>query len=181
MRSKNLVLAVVGIMLVGFLFMIFSPMLTTAPKSETIKTKTTPSATVPSAATEVPFTHEGHLWFISPAGDTLKKIELEIADNDFETQRGLMDRRSMGENRGMIFVFPNMEQRSFWMKNTFIPLDILFVKDNMEIESIQENTVPHSKQSVPSVGPAQYVVEVNAGFCQSYGITAGTKVVFERL
>ena len=172
-------LVVVGIMIFGLLFMIISPMLTPKPKSRTVNTNSNRPST--TAVTEVPFSHEGYLHFISPTGDTLKKIELEIADNEFETTRGLMDRRSMNEDRGMIFIFPNMEQRSFWMKNTYIPLDIIFVTDQMEIESIQANTTPMSQQSVPSVGPAQYVVEVNAGFTQAYGIQAGTKIAFKRL
>ena len=172
-------LVVVGIMIFGLLFMIISPMLTPKPKSRTVRTNSTSTPTSVST-TEVPFTHEGYLWFISPEGDTLKQIELEIADNDFEIQRGLMDRKSMEENRGMIFMFDNMSMRSFWMKNTYIPLDIMFVTDQMKIESIQENTVPHSLQSVPSKGPAQYVIEVNAGFSKLYEIQEGVTVSFEK-
>ena len=169
---------VVGIMILALVFMMIRPLLTPKPKSKTVRTS---HETQNQSSTEIPFTQEGYLWFIDSKGDTLKKIELEIADNDFETQRGLMDRRSMKEDQGMLFIFDDMSMRSFWMKNTYIPLDIIFVTDKMEIESIQANTTPFSQQSVPSNGPAQYVVEVNAGFSQAYGIGAGTKIFYQRL
>lgn len=142
-----------------------------------------PSRTTPkqSAGSEVPFTHEGDLWFIAPSGDTLHQIRIEVADNAFETTRGLMDRRKMENDQGMLFVFPRERRQSFWMKNTHISLDIIFVKESLQVESIQRYTVPYSEQSVPSRGPAKYVVEVNAGFSDQYGINDSTRIVFERL
>lgn len=130
---------------------------------------------------DIPFTHEGSLWFISSSGDTIKEIEIEVADNEFETQRGLMDRRSMEENRGMLFIFPQEAPRSFWMKNTHISLDIMYVTEDFRVESIQKYTQPRSLRSLPSKGNAMYVVEVVAGFSDKYNINDSTFVTFSRL
>jgi uncharacterized membrane protein (UPF0127 family) len=128
-----------------------------------------------------PFTQEGELWFLSASGDTIRELTLEIADNDYERARGLMDRKTMTDKQAMIFIFDEERPQSFWMKNTHISLDIIYVKANMEVVSIQKNTQPYSTQSLPSEGDAQYVVEVVAGFCDQYGIEKGSKIEFKRL
>ncbi|PAC26182.1 hypothetical protein BWI92_26315 [Flectobacillus sp. BAB-3569] len=107
-----------------------------------------------------------------------KKISIEIADNDAETTQGLMYRKSMPDTCGMLFVFPDSQERSFWMKNTFIPLDLLFINSNKEVITIQPNRPPFSEEAIPSYKPAQYVLEVNAGFCQRNGIKQGDKISF---
>ena len=128
---------------------------------------------------EPPFIKEGELVFWDQeTRDTLVAIDIEIADDDASIERGLMFRRSMGDNQGMLFKFPQMEERAFWMKNTYISLDIIFVDNEYRIVNVQEGTKPLSTQSVPSTGPAQFVIEVNAGFCNKYGIQAGDIVSF---
>jgi len=86
----------------------------------------------------------------------------------------------MSNDQGMLFIFEVEEPQGFWMKNTIIPLDIIYVNAKKEIVSIAEDTQPFSEQSLPSKGPAIYVVEVNGGFCAQYGITAGYKIDFTR-
>jgi uncharacterized membrane protein (UPF0127 family) len=126
------------------------------------------------------FTKEGELDFLNAQGDIISSIEIEIADDDLQTQRGLMYRRSMKQNRGMLFIFPDEEERSFWMKNTLISLDILYVNADKEIVSISENAPTKSEQSIWSEAPAKYVVEVNAGYVAQYGIAVGDKIQFKR-
>ena len=125
------------------------------------------------------FTKEGDLVFISKTNrDTISKLDIEIVDKDHEIESGLMYRKSMPENAGMLFIFDRMEPRSFWMKNTIIPLDIIFIDDFYQIVTIQANTVPQSERSIPSNKPAQYVLEVNGGYCQKNGIGEGGLVGF---
>jgi hypothetical protein len=106
------------------------------------------------------------------------QLDIEIADNDEERMRGLMDRQNLPDNAGMLFIFPNEEPRSFWMKNTFISLDIIYINSRKEIGSIQKYTQPKSTYSIPSEKPAMYVLEVNAGFTDKNGINAGDKIDF---
>lgn len=131
---------------------------------------------------EPQFVKQGELEFISKKDNkVIKKIDIEIADSELKTQQGLMYRKSMEENRGMLFIFPTAEVRSFWMKNTIIPLDIIFVNEKKEIIKIHKNTVPYSVKSLESIKPALYTVEVNAGFTEKYGIKEGDLINFKRL
>ncbi len=126
------------------------------------------------------FQKEGELTFISSeTGQPLQKIDIEKADNDMRRQFGLMFRRSMADTQGMLFLFDRSSQQSFWMKNTYIPLDILFVDENLTITTIHENTAPHSEAPIPSSGPAKYVVEVNGGFTQKHGVKVGDKISWQ--
>ena len=122
------------------------------------------------------FKKEGELTFVDSVGTQLSKIDIEIADNDYERQLGLMNRQSMEEMQGMLFIFPNETFQSFWMRNTLFSLDILFVNSNKEIVTIHRNTTPLSEQSYPSTAPSIYVVEVNAGFCDRQNIKLGDKI-----
>ena len=124
---------------------------------------------------EPKFKKEGELWVLNSmrAGDTLGYFDIEIVDKDYEITQGLMYRKSMKKDRGMLFKFPDSRMRSFWMKNTHIPLDIIFIKTNGEIVNVQSNTRPFSEQSIPSTVPAQYVLEVNAGRALDLGWKPG--------
>ncbi len=130
---------------------------------------------------EVPFTHQGDLVFIDgTTSDTIREIQIEVADTPDKTAQGLMYRSSMKENQGMLFIFPDEEERSFYMKNTRISLDLLFVNQNKEVVSITKYAVPFDLTSIPSNGPATYVVEVIGGFCNKYDIEPGDKIEFTR-
>jgi uncharacterized membrane protein (UPF0127 family) len=124
------------------------------------------------------FRKDGELTFVSAAGEYITTIDIEIADTQEKRVRGLMFRKKMAENQGMLFVFPREEYQSFWMKNTVIPLDMIFVNKKREIVNIQKNTTPYSEQTYPSSKPAIYVVEVNAGFTDKYGIKPGDKITW---
>jgi len=127
---------------------------------------------------EPKFQHQGNLWFFNEKGDTLQKIKIEIADTDAKREKGLMYRKSMQMNQGMLFIFDEERRQSFWMKNTHIPLDIIFVNANKQIVHIAEKTEPYSLKSIPSFEYAQYVVEVNAGYCKQYNIKTGNFISF---
>ena len=125
------------------------------------------------------FKKEGELLFISNhEGDTLAVIDIEIADNEQKTAQGLMYRNAMPRNAGMLFLMPREDIQSFWMRNTYIPLDMIFVNSNKEIVTIHANTTPMNENSYISKAPALYVVEVNAGYCNKNNIKEGDKIEY---
>ncbi|MCK9210500.1 MAG: DUF192 domain-containing protein [Ignavibacteriaceae bacterium] len=126
--------------------------------------------------TEYNFMKEGTLTFTDSLNNPITKIDLEIADSDYDRQLGLMFRKSMEMNQGMLFIFPEQEPLSFWMRNTYISLDMIFVNADKKIVTIHKNTKTLSDQSYPSTEPAQYVVEVVAGFADKYSLKVGDKI-----
>lgn len=126
------------------------------------------------------FAKEGELAFTKPDGSSISSIDIEIADNDDQRATGMMFRTELKENQGMLFIFPYEAMQSFWMKNTVLSLDIIYVNSNMEIVKIHHNTKPFSEQSYTSDRPAQYVVEVNAGYSNKIGIKEGDKVLIKK-
>ena len=130
---------------------------------------------------EPQFRKEGELEFFSKEGKKeIRKIDVEVAENDDERMQGLMYRRSMDDGKGMLFIFQNEEPQSFWMKNTVIPLDIIYVNSKKEIVKIFKSTTPFSETSLPSGKPATYVVEVAGGFSDKYGIKEGDMINFQK-
>ena len=126
------------------------------------------------------FVKQGELKFLSPKQDFLSAIDLEIAQDDAKRTLGLMYRDKLGESQGMLFVFEGDETRSFWMKNTVLPLDMIFVNSQNQIVTIHKNTTPYSEQSYTSTRPAQYVVEVNAGYTDRHKISVGDHIAWSR-
>lgn len=127
----------------------------------------------------IPFDKEGTLTFFQDR-DSLVTINIEIADSDSARERGLMQRQSLPEKSGMLFIFPEETERSFWMANTPLSLDILFVSADSQIVSIAKYTTPYSSENVRSEGPAQFVIEVPAGFTDSHGIVESDHVRWTR-
>jgi len=103
-------------------------------------------------------------------------IVVEVADTPFLRNRGLMFRQSIPENSGMLFSFPDNSQRSFWMKNTDVPLSIAFIDQNGFIDSI-EKMKPRCLENTYSIGEAPYALEMNEGWFQRNGFTRGTRVL----
>ena len=101
---------------------------------------------------------------------------VELAKNDADRARGLMFRKELPEGTGMLFDFDGEQELSFWMKNTYIPLDIIFIRADGTIRRIAANTEPLSERTVQSGGPARYVLEVIGGTARKLGIEAGDKV-----
>jgi uncharacterized protein len=101
---------------------------------------------------------------------------VEIADDDAERQRGLMFREPLADDRGMLFQFPDVAERGFWMRNTPSPLDIIYIDPNGRIVSIVRNAAPNSDEVLPSNGPASGVLELRAGRAAEIGAQPGDKV-----
>ena len=111
------------------------------------------------------------------SGEKQHRFTAEIAADDRERAIGLMFREEMAEDRGMLFLFDGESDRHFWMKNTPLPLDIIFIAADGTIVSIAENTTPFSESVIPSNGPSKFVFEVNAGVTEKLGIAAGDRVM----
>ncbi|MCH8172080.1 MAG: DUF192 domain-containing protein [Proteobacteria bacterium] len=107
------------------------------------------------------------------------EFEAEMAITWEQQRMGLMFRREMAENRGMLFYYPSPQKVSFWMKNTYLPLDIIFIRSGGEITSIARDTVPHSLNPVGSEGLITGVFEINAGLTEKLGIREGDLVRHE--
>jgi uncharacterized membrane protein (UPF0127 family) len=135
-----------------------------------------PDPRCPADPGPIPKLRSGKVVFPEAARTTLS---VEIAAQDAERMRGLMFRKQLDETRGMIFRFEEREDHTFWMKNTCIPLDMLFIDGDGVIVGIEEN-VPTLNESSYHVGcPSNYVLEVNAGWARRHGVVAGQRVILE--
>ena len=103
-------------------------------------------------------------------------FSVEMADNDAERERGLMFRKELPEGRGMLFDFQREQEVGFWMQNTYISLDMIFIRGDGRILRIAESTEPLSTLIIPSNGPVRAVLEVIAGTARKYGIAPGDRV-----
>jgi uncharacterized membrane protein (UPF0127 family) len=103
---------------------------------------------------------------------------VEIADTDQARAKGLMFRKEMPDGRGMLFDFHRDQEVSFWMENTYIPLDMIFIRGDGRILRIAENTEPLSTKLIPSGGPIRAVLEVIGGTARKLGIAPGDRVAF---
>ncbi len=141
------------------------------------------NTTAPShpSGSEPVFIKQGELSFLKSDKKEFNKIEIELATDDQKRTQGLMYRSNMGANQGMLFIFERQGPQAFWMENTKIPLDILYIDKDLKIVSISKNTIPFSRESIPSKAPAQYVLEVNAGYTDAYKINEGDYISYKAL
>lgn len=139
-------------------------------------------APAPPERASIPFRIDGTLHFLRdrPDGgtDTLHTIAIEVADTDSTRTRGLMDRRTIPPDTGMLFIFPVAGPQAFWMSNTPHPLDIQYYGADSTLVSVAENARPFSTESLPSRGPAQFVVEVAAGQTRRLGLVEGDRITW---
>jgi uncharacterized protein len=106
-------------------------------------------------------------------------VDAEVAFKANHRTRGLMWRKQLPEGTGMLFIFPNEEPLSFWMRNTLIPLDMIFIGADRKVVNVVSNAEPKTLVGRPSTGPALYVLEVPGGWAQKVQIKSGTKMEFE--
>ncbi len=130
--------------------------------------------------TEVTFKKEGEFTIFKSVDSTQVKLDIEIADTDFDIQTGLMYRNSMDTKQGMLFVFDDLKKRFFYMKNTKIPLDLVFINENKNIVSFQKNAKPFDESSLPSNFPAKYVLEINAGLVDTWSLSVGDSINYTK-
>lgn len=114
---------------------------------------------------------------ITRDGREITRFDVEVADDSNERSRGLMFRTEFPNDRAMLFVFEETREVAFWMQNTPRPLDMLFVRESGELASIARNTTPFSTDSVGSGEPVRYVLEINAGLADAFGIAPGDRLV----
>jgi uncharacterized membrane protein (UPF0127 family) len=129
----------------------------------------------------VEFVKQGELRFLTKNNKLLGAVDIEIAEDEARRMQGLMYRETMKEDQAMLFIFPDEAERSFWMKNTIVSLDMIYANTRNEIVGIQKNTTPYSEESYPSNAPAKYVVEVIAGYCENHSIKAGDRIEWKRV
>jgi uncharacterized membrane protein (UPF0127 family) len=104
------------------------------------------------------------------------QFTVEVAGDPGRQSRGLMFRESLADNHGMLFDFPRPEPVEFWMRNTLISLDIIFIGEGGHILNIAERTTPRSDDPVPSVGPVRGVLEIRGGRAEELGVRPGDRV-----
>ncbi len=102
-------------------------------------------------------------------------FDVELASNTAERTKGLMFRESLDLDKGMLFIFPTSEKHSFWMKNTYLPLDLIWINEDLDIVHIHKNAQPHSGSIVPNT-EAKYVLEINAGLVDEYNFKLKDKI-----
>lgn len=104
------------------------------------------------------------------------RFSIEVADDAQERSQGLMHRQSMPTSAGMLFVYDRPQFVSFWMRNTLIPLDMLFIDETGIVQRIHENAVPLDETAIPGGDGIQYVLEINGGLSSRLGIEVGSEV-----
>jgi hypothetical protein len=175
-RRSRFILAILGVALIVVLTFVLShpqPKETKAEPQDKAQTKSSFDVSLPG---NIQFKKEGELNFLTTGGIKISKIDIEIAKTQVETEQGLMYRSQMKPDQGMLFIFPYERIQSFWMKNTQIPLDMIFVNSSLTIVTIRADAVPFDESSYASTEPAKFVVEVNAGYAHEHGIKVGDKI-----
>ena len=129
--------------------------------------------------------HGNRVAIVAPDGSTRATVKIEIADTPQNRELGLMYRDSLAADAGMLFVFPNSSHLVFWMKNTRIPLDILYFDEKYKLISMQQRVPPchdpgNNCPVYPSNGAAQYVLELNAGIADKLGVKVGDELKVTR-
>ncbi len=138
------------------------------------------SETSPPVATpEIPFRVDGTLDILR-MGEPMLSLNIEIADTDSLRERGMMQRTSFPPESGMLFMFDTQEPRQFWMGNTPLSLDLLFISTDSVVVNIAKRAKPYSDEPIVSGQPAQFVLEVPGGFTDTRGIVEGDQIRWVR-
>jgi uncharacterized protein len=168
------VITIIVILIIVFIFML----ILYEPKPYRKMPNLTESPEMPLK--EPVFRKDGNIQFLkSKTRKIIFESGIEVAKTHAAQEQGLIYRKSMSDSAGMLFVFDVLEPLTFWMKNTIIPLDIIYADSLKQIVTIARNTVPYSEEPIPSGKPAMYVVEMNAGFALKHGLKEGDYISFQ--
>lgn len=127
----------------------------------------------------IDFKKEGELSILKTPNDSIiATLDIEIADTEYETQTGMMYRDSLRDDQGMLFIFKNAGYHAFYMKNTRIALDIIYIGADKRVVSIKKNAQPFDETSLPSNALTQYVLEINAGLADQWNIEVGDMIMY---
>lgn len=129
---------------------------------------------------DIPFTPEGIVDVFRPDSTLAARLVVELAETPQEQAQGLMYRRSLPDRGGMLFVESAPRMQEFWMRNTPLPLDILFLDERGQVVNIVKRTTPFSDDRIRSTAPAAWVLEVRAGVTDRYGIDSTHYITWER-
>ena len=158
---------------ISFAVIIVALLVIFMPKKTATDTSTSPITPV--------FQKQGVCTITTPNNKLKVSIDIEIADDESKREVGMMGRSTMDEHQGMLFVLEEVQMASFWMKNCPLSLDMIFINKFGEIVSICKNTTPFSEQAYSATALTFFVLEVNAGFSDKYGITEGDRISWKRL
>ena len=168
----------IAIVVTILLILVLVAVLTIQPGGKSVSTyKPRAESSQPTAYA---FKKQGELRFLTPKQTFIAGIDIELAQNESQQQLGLMYRDTLAENQGMLFLFNSEEVRAFWMKNTILSLDIIFVNEHNEIVTIHKYTTPYSEETYASTKPAKYVLEVNAGYADKRKLSVGDRISWTR-
>ena len=129
-----------------------------------------------AAEKSVPKLPEGAVRFETPRGPWV--VRVEIANSDADRTRGLMYRRQLPPDRGMVFIFPTTEEHGFWMHDTLIALDLIFLGEDRRVLGVVANAAPLTETSRSVGKPSRYVVEVSAGEAAAHAVGPGVQAAF---
>jgi uncharacterized protein len=123
---------------------------------------------------------DGSVFFIDSADYILKVIDVEIAETKDAITNGLMRRKPLTDKEGMLFIFDSPQKVDFWMKDVYFPLDMIFINSDKKIIRIEKECEPFSSKLISSFGLVLYVIEVNGGFCDKFGIDTSWKIMYRK-
>jgi len=144
------------------------------------KGKDQPPAETQDNTPKYSFRKDGELRVIAKDGTQKASFDIEIAEHDEDLQRGLKYRESMQDNQGMLFIFDGKQSYGFWMKDTYIPLDMLFIDYEQNVFQIARDTTPFNEEPLEPNGFNRYTLEINAGLADKLNIIEGDKVEWTR-
>jgi uncharacterized membrane protein (UPF0127 family) len=136
-----------------------------------------PPAQVRDAAAASPATAMPKVYLSTPQGEIA--VAVEVVATEATIERGLMFRQHLPPDQGMLFLMNQERSWPFWMRNTLIPLDMIFIASNMKVAGVVENAEPRTESLRQVSAPSLYVLEVNGGYCAAHKVSAGATVRFE--
>ena len=133
-----------------------------------------------SISCEVQFLKKGKILIENKLTKNKALFLVELANDEDERQKGLQCKKYLKENEGMLFIWSDDDYRSFWMKNTAIPLDLIFINSKLEVVNVYFDAIPFNEKSIRSEKRAKFVLELNAGIFKKLGFNIGDRISFKK-